>query len=155
MTRIEGIIQQLATHPTGCAGEIQLSAGDLTVRLHLADWDRLGCLLESLDVQSAQGAPLVFDPIRITERVTYLGETLEVIEVISGAGWALLRSAPPCTRDGTVSFFEMILDRQHGLSLTRYAVDRERGERTRVSAPLTRHALERLLADLLELASEP
>jgi len=126
--------------------------GGLQVRLKLADWDRLGCLLERLEMKHAQGGSLGLDPARIAKKVTYLGEALAVIEAEEDGKKAILRSAPP-RRDGeVVCFFEMVLDRSEGLSLVRYAYDRVRGERLTVPAPLTISALERLLADLMVLA---
>ena len=155
MTRIEHIIAQLATHPLGRSGEIRVADGGLEVRLEVADWDRLGCLLEAVEVRSARGVPLVCDPTRVAETVSYLGETLQVIEAVNDEGRALLRSVPPSTGSGSVSFFEMALDRLSGVwSLRRYAADRQTGERRRVAAPLTRHVVERLVVDLMDLAAE-
>jgi hypothetical protein len=53
-----------------------------------------------------------------------------------------------------VSFFEMALDGPEGLSLTRLAYDRVLGQRSPVPVCLTRDTLERLLADLVDLASD-
>jgi hypothetical protein len=153
MTPARRIIQQLAAYPPGQAGEIQVTEAGVDLWMRVTDWDRLGCLLDSLEMRSAQALPLLFDPFRIAQRVTYLGEPLQVIEMVKGGGQALVRSAPPCMRDGSVSFFEMILNRQRELSLRRYAVDAECGQRKGVPAPLTRHTLERLVVDLLDLAS--
>jgi hypothetical protein len=110
-------------------------------------------LLEALEVRSVHGIPLPFDPTRIAQRMTYLGEPLEVIEMVNEGEWALLRSAPPCANEESVSFFEILLDRHRELSLRRYAVDRKCGERRSIPAPLTRHTVERLVVDLVDLAS--
>ena len=126
--------------------------GDLQVRLKLADRDRLGCLLERLEIKHSQGDPLGLDPARIAGKVTYLGEALAVIETEENGKKAILRSAPPRTDGEVICFFEMVLDRSEGLSLVRYAYDRIRGERLTVPAPLTISTLDRLLTDLVELA---
>jgi len=142
-------IQRVLSSPDG---EIQAKVGDLQVRLKLADRDRLGCLLERLEIKHGQGDSLGLDPIRIAGKVTYLGEALAVIEAEENGKKAILRSAPPRTDGEVVCFFEMVLDRSEGLSLVRYAYDRVRGERRTVPAPLTISTLDRLLTDLVELA---
>ncbi len=144
--------QMRAQFERGGAGEIQIVAGDLQARVRLADWDRLGCLLERLELRHTRGLPLHIAPASVEKAVTYLGETLRVIETEEARGRALLRSAPPSLREGRIAFFEMVLDRGEGLSLARYVYDRERQQRQSVPAPLTRHALEHLLDDLLALA---
>jgi hypothetical protein len=53
-----------------------------------------------------------------------------------------------------ISFFEMVLDADKGLSLVRYAYDRGLGERASVPATLTMDCLTRLLDDLIELFRE-
>ena len=151
MKPAEHIISQIPRVLSGPAGEIQAMVGDLQVRLKLADRDRLGCLLEKLEIKHAQGNPLGLDPTRIAGKVTYLGEALAVIEVEGSGKKAILRSAPPRKDGELISFFEMVLDRSEGLSLVRYAYDGVRGERLTVSAPLTMSTLVRLLTDLMDL----
>ena len=124
----------------------------LQVRLKLADWDRLGCLLERLEIKHARGDSLGLDPACIAEKVTYLGEALAVIEAEEDGKKTILRSAPPRKDGELVCFFEMVLDRSEGLSMVRYANDRVRGERLTVPAPLTISTLDRLLTDLMALA---
>ncbi|MFB3819137.1 MAG: hypothetical protein ACE147_15845 [Candidatus Methylomirabilales bacterium] len=134
------------------AGEIRAAAGDLQLRLQVSDWDRLGCLLDRLEVTAARGGRLRFDAERLAATVTYLGEKLRVIETEPGRT-ALLRSEPPAPQAGQTAFFEMVADRARGLVLTRQAFDPGTGERRRVAAALTRQALERLAEDLLALLS--
>ena len=151
MARAEEIIDQLQKGPSN-EGEILALDGDLQVRLKLADWDRLGCLLEKLEMKTADGHPLNLDPLRIEREMTYLGEPLRIIEMEKHFGKAVLRSFPPRTENGTVSFFEIVLDRSGGLSLTRLTYDRNLGTRSLIPAPFTRNTLERLLLDLVNLS---
>ncbi len=150
MTPTEQIRTQLEHGPAG-GGEIQVSQGDLAVRARLADWDRLGCLLDWVELHHRRGLPLRIDPDSVAEKVGYLGETLRVIETEWARGRALLRSARPLLREGSPSYFEVILDPALGLSLRRYAYDLGRGVRAAMTAPLTRQAFERLVEDLLAL----
>ena len=152
MTLAKRITDQLQKAPSGHPGEIQAAGGEFRVEVKLADCDRLGCLLNSLELENSQGGPLALDPSRIEGQVTYLGERLEVIETEGKTGRTILRSAPPRIDGNTISFFEMVLDPDEGLSMARYEYDRERRERTSVPAPLARETLERLLNDLIELA---
>jgi len=152
MKPAEHIINQIPKVLSGPDGEIQAKVGDLQVRMKLADRDRLGCLLERLEIKHSQGDSLGLDPIRIAGKVTYLGEALAVIETEENGKKAILRSAPPRTDGEAICFFEMVLDRSEGLSLVRYAYDRIRGERLAVPAPLTISTLDRLLTDLIDLA---
>ena len=152
MKSTEHIANQVQRVLSAPAGEIHAMVGDLQVRMKLADRDRLGCLLERLEIKHARGNPLGLDPTRIAGRVTYLGEALAVIETEENGKKAILRSAPPRTDGEAVCFFEMVLDRSEGLSLVRYAYDRVRKERLTVPAPLTISTLDRLLTDLIGLA---
>jgi hypothetical protein len=153
MARAEHIISELQKGPFGQAGEVLAQDGDLEVRVQLADWDRLGCRLEKLEMKDTQGHFLKLDPTRLEKELTYLGEPLRIVELEKHRGKAILRSFPPRRENGTVSFFEMVLDGPEGLSLTRLAYDRMLGQRSAVPVSLTRDTLERLLADLVDLAS--
>jgi len=153
MAKAEHIISQLQKGPFGQAGEIFAEDGDLEVRVQLADWDRLGCRLEKLEMKGTQGHSLKFDPIRLEKELTYLGEPLRIVELEKHRGKAILRSFPPRRENGTVSFFEMVLDGPEGVSLTRLAYDRHLGQRSPVPVSLTRDTLDRLLGDLVNLAS--
>ena len=154
MANVEHIINQLQKGLTGQTGEILAVDGDLQVRVQLADWDRLGCLLEKLEMKCTNGRPFKLNPVRIEKEMTYLGEPLRIIELERYFGKAILRSSPPRMENGTISFFEMILNDAEGLSLTRLAYDRTVGKRSTIPIPFTRDMLERLLADLVYLVSE-
>ena len=149
----ENIVKQLQNWPAGQAGEFLASDGELQVSLKMADSDRLGCLLERLEMKGTSGHPLNLDPIRVEKEVTYLGEPLKIVELEKYQGKALLRSFPPRRENQTVLFFELIIDRNEGLSLHRFAYDRNLGTRSHTPVPVTRDTLERLLADLVSWAS--
>jgi hypothetical protein len=155
MAKAEHIIQQLQRGPCGQPEEILAEDGDLEVRVQLADWDRLGCRLEKLEMRGTPGHSLKLDPLRLEEELTYLGEPLRIVELEKHSGKAILRSFPPRSENGATSFFEMVLDGPEGLSFTRLAYDRNLGQRSPVPVSMTRDTLERLLADLVDLASKP
>ncbi len=150
----ENIMDQIRKSASEPNREIVASDGRLQVRVQLADWDRLGCLLEKLEIQPTQCCSLKIDPLWIEQEIRYLGEPLKIIELEKYQGRALLRSFPPRRENGTVHFFELIIDPREGLSLNRLSYDRSLGSRTQTPIPLTRETLERLLEDLVNLASE-
>jgi hypothetical protein len=154
MYLLELISQQLQQAPLDQASLIQASDGEMRMEVKLADWNRLGCLLDALNLQKCHSGKLNLHPSQIVGRITYLGERLETLENEGEAGRAILRSNPP-RRDGDViSFFEVILYPGKDISLVRYKYDPRVGERVHVSVPLSRDTLERLMRDLIELAGE-
>jgi len=150
----ENIMGQVRKGPWEPNKQILASDGSLQVRVQLADCDRLGCLLERLEVRPTHGCSLKIDPLWIEKEIHYLGEPLKIIELEKFQGKALLRSFPPRRENGTVHFFELVIDPGEGLSLNRFSYDRSLGSRTQTPVPLTRETLERLLADLVSLASK-
>jgi len=151
LTRPEHILEQIEKWPAGAAGEFLATEGDLEVRIHLADWDRLGCVLEKLEMKGPDGTRLKPDPIRMEKEINYLGEPLKIIELEKHCGRALLRSYPPRSEDGGPSFFELMVDPVEGLCFKRLAYDRILGKRYQTPVPLTRDTLLRLLGDLVRL----
>ena len=147
----ETIIDQIKKGPAGESGEIHAGDSDLRLHIKLADWDRLGCLVERVEMK--QSRPLRLDPDRISREVSYLGEALRVIERDEKNKKFILRSDVPLQEGDRIFFYEMAIDIADGLSLVRFAYDRELGERVPVPASLTRDTLERLLTNLVRLAS--
>ncbi len=148
------LIGKLQEIPCDQAVVISVSDIRLGIDLHLSDWNRLGCLLEGLTLERPCGSALSLDPTRIVEEVTYLEESLAIIETEIESGRAILRSSPPRIDGSSTSFFEVDLNRRRGLSLRRYTYDRDLGQRFPIAAPLSRATLERLVSDLIRLAGE-
>jgi len=151
MSLTKRINEQLQKAPPDQAVAIGASEGKLRLELKLADSSRLGCLLDRLHLEHTEGGQLAVDPAQIVERMTYLGERLEIIETEGKEGMTILRSTPPRVDGEVISFYEMVLEESTRLSLVRYKYDPETEERTPMPAPLTRDTLERLISDLIEL----
>jgi hypothetical protein len=149
---VEKIIDQLEKWPAGQEREFRAAEGGLQVMVKLSAADCPGCPLEKVELKNAGGS-FSLDPIRVEKEVTYLDEPLRIMELKKYHGRAVLRSFPPRAENGTVSFFEMVIDRTEGLSLGRLAYNPNLGTRTPTPVVLTRDILERLLVDLLSLAS--
>ena len=150
---VEKIMDQLGKCPAGQGGEFRAAEGDLQVRVKMSQADCPAFRLVTLELKSTSGL-LSLDPIRVEKEVNYLAEPLKIVELKKHQGSAILRSFPPRTENGTVSFFEMVIDRTDGLSLGRLAYNRNLRTRSQTPALLTRDTLERLLSDLLSLASK-
>lgn len=152
MSLTKRIHEELQKAPPDQAVAIGASEGKLRVEVKLADSSRLGCLLERLDLEHTAGGQLAVDPVQVVERITYLGERLEIIETEGKEGMTILRSTPPRVDGEVVSFYELLLERSTRLSLARYKHDPRTKTRTPMPAPLARDTLERLVGDLIELA---
>jgi hypothetical protein len=152
MSLTKRINEQLQKAPHDQAVAIGASEEELRVEVKLADSSRLGCLLDRLHLEHTEGGQLAIDPVQVVERITYLGEKLEIIETEGKEGMTILRSTPPRVDGEVVSFYELVLDRSTRLSLVRYKHDPRTKTRTPMPAPMARDTLERLLGDLIELA---
>ena len=152
MSLTERINEELQKALPDQAVQVEASEGKLRVEVKLADSSRLGCLLDRLHLEHTEGGQLAVDPVQVVERITYLGERLEIIETEGKEGMTILRSTPPRIDGEVVSFYELLLDRSTRLSLLRYKHDPRTKTRAPMPAPLTRDTLERLIGDLIELA---
>ena len=154
MSLTKNIMEQLQKAPPDQVAEIRASDENLRLELKLADWGRLGCLLARFDVEHTQKGRLRIDPVRISEKISYLEESLEIIENEGREGRTILRSAPPRVDGDVIRYFEIVLDGSTRLSLVRYRYDHQTEERTPDPAPLARDTLERLVDDLITMAQE-
>jgi len=147
------IVDNLPHGPYGGSPVFEWTVNEMSIKLSLADLDRLGCLLEKAELKPAAGVQMNIDAAGLGKRLSYLGEILAIIEEDKEGGRTVLRSSPPSADDTYTYFFELVLDRNEGLSLVRHAYDRVGRERKMIPAPLTTHALGRLVDDLKRLAS--
>jgi hypothetical protein len=111
MSLTKNMMEQLHKAPPDQAADIRASDEKLRLDLKLADWGRLGCLLARLDIEHIREGQLRIDPVRISEKISYLEERLEIIESEGGEGRTILRSSPPRVDGEVISFFEVVLDR--------------------------------------------
>jgi hypothetical protein len=154
MNLTKTMMEQLQNAPPDQAADIRVSDEKLCLDLKLADWGRLGCLFARLDMEHAREGQLKIDPDRISKKISYLEERLELIESEGSEGKTILRSSPPRTDGDVISFYEVVLERATKLSLARYRYDHNMEERTPLPASLARETLERLLSDLIKMAEE-
>lgn len=122
----------------------------------LASLERVGCSVESLELESDALAGSPMDRLRqvseaICRRVTYLLEPVAPVEVDEHHAVVQLRSNPPEATPQGRGYYELLVSRQGAVTLKRYFC--EPGQpRTAVPAHLTRQVLLRLVDDLSECA---
>jgi hypothetical protein len=153
IARANGVVDDLPQGPYPGSSVFEWTVNGMCISLRLADLDRLGCLLENAGLKPASGVRLNVDPASLAQKFSYLGERLVIVEQEKEEGRAILRSNPPSMDAAGIYFFEMVVDRDEGLSLARYVYDRLGEGRKMIAAPLTTHALGRLIGELRTLAS--
>jgi hypothetical protein len=135
--------------------EVEASEGGVVARATVSGADRYGCAVDHLSVSAPGRAPE--DPgteVRrqaeaVRDRVRYLPEPVEPIEVEPSLGEAILRTPPEEIRQGR--YFEARLRGGREIEVQRFRADRQRSERECIPAPFTHETLERLADDLGEI----
>ena len=140
----------------------QISAQSDTVRIEaqLADVDRLGYQLTALEAQSLDAGATV-NQTRVTDqietllrRVTYLTETLTLVEKSDNPGRVLIRSANPDRRTDGISYYQIEMENGTKIRLDRRYYDF--GTRRRLTVPFTLspEVFQRLVGDLEEALTD-
>jgi hypothetical protein len=120
--------------------------------------DKLSCALDELRLQPRQPAGLTAEQLkawgtRLAGRVRYMLEAIETVELDAATGRLLLRSTPPEKKpDGSVLYYELLLESTGQLRLERRRFEARQQTRTRVSLHCTRELLEKLVNDLAAAA---
>ena len=121
--------------------------------LEIAALDSVGVALDSLEYQATDRkdwAPQALNAWgeRLSRRLTYLMEPVQVLEVDGGLGQVLLRSQTPSARGAAMNYYEIRLDRGGSCVVERIAYDPAERRRRRTRCQLTLEAVERLADDL-------
>lgn len=130
------------------------SDAGLTVHCDVSGAEMLGVALTRLQLvedspKALTASELASRANKLCERVTYLLEPLQTIEVDSRSRSVLVRSKQPRKQGKILSYFELLSVAGEGISLSRYSFDPEAGQRTAVEFILTPDQLELLLDDLI------
>ena len=116
--------------------------------------DRLSCSISQLRVEPRDPAHLSSDQLkawgkRIATHVRYLLEAIETVELDAKQGRLLLRSTPPEKNpDGSVLYYELLLESSGKLQLERRRFNPADRSRTPELIHCTREVLEKLVGDL-------
>jgi len=114
--------------------------------------DRLGCSFERLSLETGVLAGASIERLkeisrRLTEKITYLLESISPIEIDHDQCVVQMRSNPPQQDDDGASYYELLVGRT-GLTLVRYS--RPPGcPRQPISAHVTREVFSRLAGDFV------
>jgi hypothetical protein len=130
-----------------------LEAKSLTWHFEISEFDKLGLLVNHIDIRAHKASPLPLEKQfeLLKNKITYL-EEFTLIEYDRTNAALLLRSRFPQRLGNTVSYYEILLKGGNQLSFGRYEFDQATGRR-RVPANLARQTFERLLVDFESLFS--
>jgi hypothetical protein len=130
---------------------VKTRKGEFHTIVYFSDQDRIGCLLERVEVRPLHDTRLLVDPSLVSKALTQLDGGLAVVEAEGPGHRAVLKSALPRTVGSTIQFFEMVIDPRSGMVLRRCVFDYGSGERGTVPFAMTRENLDRLVGDLKKL----
>ena len=138
-----------------CDVTVEHDANRLTI--HLTATGAVGVAFSTLKFSAQSRPEWSPDSLRrwgdhLATRLTYLMEPLIVLEQDPVAGEVELRSQSPTARGGNRSFYEVRLNRQGTLVLSRVAFDEASRKRVPIACQTTREVLERLADDIVESA---
>ncbi|MGC1276011.1 MAG: hypothetical protein WBC44_20085 [Planctomycetaceae bacterium] len=129
----------------------------MTIDVELAAVDQLGSLVREVRAEVPKLTGASFDVLKtwgdsLSRRLSYLLETLALLEIDEEHGEILIRSNPPDRHGSATTFYEVLL-RQDGpgrFALRRYEAQKGITGRTPVDMHLTHEVLKRLGRDLVE-----
>ncbi len=150
-TRIAAALDE-NTRALNLPARVSVEDERLRLALDLTALDGVGLAFERLslsNVVKAEHAPaeLARRGQAISSKVTYLMEPLRVLE-LAPEGQLQIRSDAPTTRAEKRSYYEILLERDGGLSMVRFAYDEASRSRSQIACQFTREVLERLVDDL-------
>jgi hypothetical protein len=131
-----------------------LEAKSLTWHFEISEFDKLGLLVNHIDIRAHKASPLPLEKQfeLLKNKITYL-EEFTLIEYDRTNAALLLRSRFPQRRGNTVSYNEIVLKGGNQLSFGRYEFDQAIGRRRVLPANLARQTFGQLLVDFESLFS--
>lgn len=151
---LEELVRKMAAREGGEGPvEIRRRRAGWTLRLRVADADRLGVLLDEAELtREGPGEPggLERQAKGLHDELRSLGERLALLEIEAERGRAILRSTTPLLLPEAIEYDEAELEGGRRVVLRRYRFDRGSGTRRAVPANLGAEALPRLARELLE-----
>ena len=117
--------------------------------------DRLGLLVSEVTLmpRKPRVAPILRWSEMIIQRLTYLEEGFKLVEHDSEHDSTSLRSKIRQHREESATYYEILLTTVGGISLRHYRLNRDSGERRVCAGNLSRQTFERIIEDLLLVAS--
>jgi hypothetical protein len=149
-------LKQLAQTPHGARREIRIETGNVQLSCHLTALDAIGCAFETLQLRSEKLVSADAKKLKqvgklLADRLNYLLEPIEPLEFDEQACVLQLRSNPPSQDDEARTYFELAINQNGTIVLSRY--EKMGGQQRRnIPANVTREMLERLIVDLCDVA---
>lgn len=139
----------------GTSGPIEVTDGDVRATAEVGGSGPYGAELRGLKIErtSASGRDVAEATERaigrITERVQYLPERLEALEVDAASGRGILRTRRSQVRNQ--EYYEVDVQGGDRVDVHRYRFNREAGKRERVGDNLGHRVIGRLVDDLVDV----
>jgi hypothetical protein len=159
LARMLAVPQARNHRETNHRSRIEEERDGVRVFVEFDDVDKIGMRMRQLYAENAKpfvDAELDTGRLRrqadeIVRRVTYLTEQIELIELDQHNGKAQLRSKHPQREKERTSFFEILFDGNHKLSLRRYESSGKAlaSRRVGIAFELTHDIFNRLVSDLV------
>ncbi|MDG3003519.1 hypothetical protein [Paludisphaera mucosa] len=132
---------------------ITVDDGPDRVTLNMTALDSVGVALDALEYLATDRKGWTPEALnawgdRLSKRVSYLLEPLKVLESDGGLGEVMLRSQAPTSRDESLGYYEIRLNRSGSCKVERCFFDTRGRTRRRTSCHLTREVVERLADDI-------
>lgn len=135
-TIAKNLADRLRQHTGQGAGTVSAEGDGVTVSVDVEQSERYAVGVRGIAVTPGQPARDVRDTAeQIVERVTAIGDPLQVVECDAAGGQAIVRSAEPETDADGVIYWEADV-RQDGTALHRYRKDHSQPDREVVTEPL-------------------
>ena len=151
-------LRRLAGHtgPTSVIARA-IAADGTTIEAEMVAVDAHGCLVRAVQATSPRltggGVTLLQEwGEALSRRISYLLETLGLLEIDQEQGQVLIRSNPPDRQGNTTSYYEVLLSEEGPgrFVLRRYETQKGTGGRAATDMQLTHQMLARLARDLVE-----
>ena len=151
-------LQRLVGHAgPGTVVATVASPDGTTIEADLLSVDAHGCLAREIRATVPRLAGAKFDVLKqwgqaLSRRISYLLETLGLLEADEEQGQVLIRSNPPDRQGSSTSYYEVLLSEEGPgrFVLRRYEAQRGIPGRTPADMQLTHQVLGRLARDLVE-----
>lgn len=135
-TIAKNVADRLRQHIGQGTGSVSAQGDGVAVSVDVEQSERYAAGVRGLQVTPAQPSPDVRRVAeQIVERVTALGDPLQIVECDAPGGQAIVRSAEPETDADGVIYWEADV-RQDGTALHRYRKDHSQPDREVVTEPL-------------------
>lgn len=160
--QLENELKQLVGYSSSTPRRVELTdpAGHV-LGIGFVAVDRMSCAFESLTLQVPALAGNEVGVLRewadnLSQRVTYLLESIGPIEIDDSGHQVLIRSNPPDVSQGATQFYEVLLSAQANgtFLLKRFRTESGQPGRESVDILLTNQTLRKLVTDLVDTIPE-